>query len=107
MRTLTRTVIFSTLLGACLLTNANAQNAPTAKPAPSPDSINASNKSTTPSGAESQAAATGTPKRVVGNQKYCTVLSGQNKLNCVFASLDSCQKHSKSNALQCVTNPKL
>ena len=43
----------ATLLGALSL--ANAQDAPTAKIAPSPGSVNASNKATTPSGSESQA----------------------------------------------------
>ena len=82
---ITTAIAIATLLGTHSLTN--AQDAPTARTAPSPGSINASNKATTPSGSESQAAATGSPKRVIGSQKYCTVLSGRNRLDCVFASL--------------------
>jgi hypothetical protein len=96
---------FATLIG--ILTVTNAQDAPTARIAPSPGSINASNKSTTPSGSESQNTATGVRRRVSGGEKYCTVFSAQNRLNCVFASLASCKKHSKSNSLHCVVNPRL
>lgn len=96
---------FAALFG--VITTAQAQNASTARTAPSPASINAGDRPTTPSGAESQATATGAPRHVMGSKKYCSVLSGQDSLNCVFASLDSCKKHNKSSALHCVTNPNL
>lgn len=101
----TTAIAFAALFG--VITATNAQNASTARTAPSPASINAGDRPTTPSGAESQATATGAHRQVMGSKKYCSVLSGKGKLNCVFASLDSCKKHNKSSALDCVTNPNL
>jgi hypothetical protein len=84
------------------MTLANAQNAPTTKVGPSPNSINKSNLPTTHSGSESQAEASRTPAEIIGKNKFCTE-SPQHVLRCEFASMSACQK--KAGNLNCVSRP--
>lgn len=90
------------LLGSASL--AIAQNAPSTQVAPSPASINKGTRPTVPSGSESQTAAGAKRQHVAGHGKFCKQAS-PNSLHCYYASLSSCQKHSKSDALHCVSNP--
>ena len=100
MKIVTITAAAAALLAG--LTLASAQNAPTTKVNPSPNSINKGLLDPTPSGAESRKAATGIPAKVVGKGKFC-VESPAGSLNCKFASMDACQK--KSTNLNCVARP--
>lgn len=84
---------------------ATAQNAPTTNISPSPSSINSSSRATVPSGAENQTTAAHRPQHIGGDKKYCRPTAGGNSLNCFYASMKSCQKHTKGNNLRCVTNP--
>ena len=93
MKITTIAVAIAALLGRSV---GHSQNAPTQKISPSPDSINASNRSTMPSGNESQTTATGASRHVVGRGKYCAVFPGRNTLNCRFAS----NKASKATAVK-------
>ncbi len=95
--TITATTVF--LAG---MTLANAQNAPTTKVSPSPNSINKGSEPTTPSGSQSQAQANNTPARIIGKSKFCTE-SSPGVLHCQFASMSACQK--KASNLHCVTRP--
>jgi hypothetical protein len=103
MKATTIAVAIAALLGA--MSVGHSQNAPTQKSAPSPGSINASNRPTMPSGNESQTTATGAPRHVVGRGKYCAVFPGRNTLNCRFASDKACEGHSRSKNMLCVINP--
>jgi hypothetical protein len=49
--------------------------------------------------------ADGTSVYTAGKGKYCKESVVKGYLDCFFASLDACQKHSKSADLKCVTNP--
>ncbi len=97
-------IAFATALVGSV-TMANAQNAPTSKIAPSPNSINKGSRPTATSGAESQATAVGKNIRVAGKGKFCSKSSRNGALDCFYASMSACQKHSKANNLQCVVNP--
>ncbi|HET7910416.1 MAG TPA: hypothetical protein VFL49_00135 [Pseudolabrys sp.] len=105
MKTLTMIAVVAALAGGMSL--AAAQNAPTSKAPISPNSINKGSEPGTPSGAESQSKATGKPMHVSGKGKYCSETSAKGSLNCVYASMSSCEKHSKSSNMHCVANPKL
>jgi hypothetical protein len=84
------------------MTLANAQNAPTTKVNPSPNSINKGSRATVPSGSESQGQANNTPARIIGKSKFCTV-SSPGVLHCEFASMTACKK--KAGNLDCVSRP--
>jgi hypothetical protein len=85
---------------------AQAQNAPTTNISPPPNSINAGNRATMPSGSESQSTAKGRPTQsVTGSGKFCAQ-SSANVLDCKYASLSECQKASKADSLHCVANPR-
>lgn len=88
-----------------MVSTAGAQNAPTTNVSPSPASINKGSRPTAASGAESGAAATNTPRRVAGHGRYCKQTSATGALDCFYASMNTCQKHTKSNNLHCVANP--
>jgi hypothetical protein len=103
MKTLTTIALAAALFGGVSM--ASAQNAPTSQVSPSPDSINKGSRPTAPSGTESESAATGSRAHVAGRGKYCKVTSANGTLDCFYASMDACQKHSKSDNLRCVTNP--
>ena len=102
MKTLTTFAVAAALASA--LSVAAAQNAPTTRAPISPDSINKGTEPGTPSGAESQRAATGQPARIAGHGKFCSETTN-NALNCKFASMSACEKQSKSGNLRCVANP--
>lgn len=104
MKITTIAVATAALFGAVSI--GHSQNAPTQRIAPSPASINKSNRPTMPSGNESQASATGTPRHVVGRGKYCAVFPGRNTLDCRFASNKACESHGRSKNMLCVTNPR-
>ena len=102
MKTLTTFAVIAALASG--LSIAAAQNAPTTKAPVSPDSINKGTLPGTPSGAESQTAATGQPARIEGHGKFCSE-TANNALNCKFASMSACEKQSKADNLHCVANP--
>lgn len=83
-----------------------AQNAPTPTVSPSPNSINKGERPTVPSGSEAKSAATGSPSQISGNKKFCKQTSSNNTLNCIYTSMNTCEKHNKSDALRCVANPR-
>lgn len=102
MKIITSITIAVALFGAVPVV-ANAQNAPTTNTSPSPASVNKSSRATMPSGTESRATATGARERVAGHGRFCKQTAG--KLDCFYATFATCQKHSKSDNLRCVTNP--
>jgi hypothetical protein len=104
MKTLTTLAVVAALAGG--LSVAAAQNAPTTKAPVAPNSINKGTEPGTPSGAESQTAATGQPARVSGRGKFCSETTNQ-ALNCKFATMSACEKQNKSQNLRCVANPNL
>ncbi|HUI13062.1 MAG TPA: hypothetical protein VL048_06290 [Xanthobacteraceae bacterium] len=101
MKLVTTVAVLGLLLGGTPL--ALAQSAPTTKISPSPSNINKSSRATLPSGAESRTAAGAGRQHVAGHGKFCAQAS-PNSLHCYYASLKSCQQHSKANSLHCVTN---
>lgn len=103
MKFVTTVAVLGLLLGGTPV--ALAQSAPTTKISPSPSSINKSSRATLPSGAESRTAAGAARQHVAGRGKFCAQASA-NTLHCFYASLKSCQKHSKASSLHCVTNPR-
>ena len=106
MKTLTAITVAAALFGG--VTIAGAQNAtPTTKVSPSPSSINTgSDRPTVPSGAEAPAAAAGQRAHVSGAGKFCKP-SAANRLHCLYASANACERHNVANNLRCVANPKL
>lgn len=102
MRTVTTFAIVAALAGG--MSFAAAQNSPTTKAPVAPNSINKGTEPGTPSGSESQTAATGQPAHIAGHGKFCSEMSNR-ALNCKFASMSECEKQSKSNNLHCVANP--
>jgi hypothetical protein len=103
MRTLTFAVAAAVLIVGVNLSS--AQNAPTTKVSPSPNSINKGSEPTSPSGAEATSAAAAGPSHIIGTGKYCSEQSSNHSLNCQFASISSCEKSTKANSLRCVENP--
>jgi len=47
----------------------------------------------------------GTSVSVAGKGKYCKETSVSGYLDCFYASLEACQKHSKSRNIRCLVNP--
>lgn len=102
MKLLTSIAVIGLLLGGTPL--AIAQNAPTTQVSPSPASVNKGSRATMTSGAESRTAAGAAHQRIAGHGKYCRQAS-PSSLHCYYASMRSCQKHSKGNNLHCEMNP--
>ncbi len=105
MKTFVTIAVAVALIGS--ISVAGAQNAPTSKVAPSPDSINKGSRPTVTSGAEDQSAASRKSAHVAGKGKFCSKTSASGTLDCFYASMSACQKHNKANNLQCVANPNL
>ena len=103
MKKLTLIALSAALLGG--MSVASAQNAPTTKHIDSPANINEGSPAGSTSGAESQNAAKGARGYIAGTGKFCTQMSG-GKLDCRFASLQSCKSATKSGNFKCVLNPK-
>jgi hypothetical protein len=102
-------LIISAAAAAALLAAmpaAQAQHQPTTENSSPPNSINTVPRTgIAPSGAESQAAASGTPAKVIGQGKYC-VQSSPGSLQCDFASLQACEKTGNHGSIKCVVNPR-
>jgi hypothetical protein len=103
MKCVMTVAVLGLLLGGTPL--AFAQSAPTTKISPSPSNINKSSRATLPSGAESRTTAGAARQHIAGHGQFCAQASATT-LHCYYARLKSCQKHSKSNSLHCVANPK-
>jgi hypothetical protein len=96
-------------LSAALLAGASvayAQNAPTTKHVDSPANINEGSPAAHTSGSQSEASATNMRAQIIGKSKYCTETSSKGKLDCRFASMNTCKSHNKANNFECVLNPK-
>lgn len=102
MKALTVITLAAALLGGA----AYAQNAPATKYSNSPANIDKGSQTSHESGSQSGSSATGMRAQVTGKSHYCTQMSA-GKLDCRFASMESCKTHNKSSNLKCVTNPDM